>query len=77
MKKSSKKYKFGAFRIFLKHENFILATCLRFDFSVQISVPKKLENGIVTEKSKRKKVAKIKFSRFKKIRNAPNLYFFG
>ena len=77
MKKSSKKYKFGAFRIFLKRENFIFATFLRFDFSVTMPFSNFLETEIWTEKSNRKKVAKIKFSRFKKIRNAPNLYFFG
>ena len=49
---------------------------MRFDFSVTMAFSNFLETEIWTEKSKRKKVAKIKFSRFKKIRNAPNLYFF-
>jgi len=66
MKISSKKCKFDANFIFLRRQNFALATSLNFEFSMTISFSKTLENGILEENPKLKKVAKTKSWRLKK-----------
>ena len=56
MKISSKKCKFDAKFIFLQLANFVLTTFLHLQVSVEISFSKKLENDILKENSKLKKV---------------------
>ena len=76
MKISSKKCKIEAFQIFSERQDFVLATFLQLEFFLKISFSNFLENEILQKKSSCKKVAKTKFWRSEKIRNASILHFF-